>query len=81
MKNIRRLPLPNGGTVDAREEEFDVVKEEWCVYRLKDGGTVRIRATANSIFRILDAEGKPTYTPDGQPNVLVQQAFQVVASE
>jgi len=79
--NITRVPVFGGGEVSAREVEFDPVKEPWSEYKLLDGGTVRIRTTAVKIFRVVDAAGKPTYQPDGQPMIVVSQNFQVVASE
>jgi hypothetical protein len=77
---IRRIPTPDG-EVQAREEDFEPVQEPWSVYRLKDGGEIRVRATILSICRVLDAEGKPTFMPDGQPAMLVQNEVQIVASE
>lgn len=78
---IRKLRTPDGQEIQVRDVDFDSVTEPWSVYKLQDGGTVKLRATALTISRVLDAEGKPTFTPDGQPNVIVQSATQVVASE
>ncbi len=78
---IRKVTLPGSGEVSVRDVDFDVVREDWSVYKLKDGGTVRIRATALVISRLLDAQGKPTYLPDGSPAILVNNQVQVVATE
>lgn len=78
---IRKMPLPGGGEVPVRDVEFEPVTEPWCVYKLTDGGTVRIRATALVISRLLDPDGKPAYMPDGQPSVWVQHNVTIVASE
>jgi len=77
----RKVSMPDGSEVQVRDEDFEIVREEWSEYRLKDGGKVRIRATALAISRILDAEGKPTYGPDGQPALIVSNQVQVVAAE
>lgn len=79
--NITRVPMQGGGEVPAREVAFDPIKEPWCEYKLLDGGTVKVRATALKVYRVVDAQGKPTYGPDGQPAVVVTHAVQIVASE
>jgi hypothetical protein len=79
--NITKVPIPGGGEILAREVEFEPIKEPWCEYRLLDGGTVKIRATALKIFRTVDEQGKPTHGPDGMPGIVVTQQNQVVASE
>jgi hypothetical protein len=78
---IRKVPTATGGEVQVRDEEFDTVAEPWSLYKLKGGGTVKIRTTALMIGRVLDEHGEPTYTPDGQPNLLISSQSQVVASE
>lgn len=81
MSVIRKIPGPGGSEMHVRDEDFDPVEEKWSVYRLQDGGTVRLRATAMTISRVLDAQGKPTYQADGQPAILVQHQIQIVASD
>ncbi len=78
---IRRVPAPGGGEQLIREIDFEIVHEDWSEYRLKDGGTVRLRATALKIARIVDENGKPLTTPDGDPAISVNPQIQVVASE
>ena len=78
---IRKVPVPGGGDVNVRDVDFEVVREEWSEYKLKDGGAVRIRATALVISRILDAQGKPTHNPDGSPAVMINNQVQIVASD
>jgi hypothetical protein len=78
---IRKIPLPDGSEVNGVDVDFEVVREEWSEYRLKDGGSVRLRATALKISRIVDAQGKPTYQPDGQPALVVNNQVQLTASD
>ena len=66
---------------DAIEVEFEIAREEWNEYKLLDGGRVRVKITVQKISRILDAQGKPAYVPDGDPHVVVRHNTQVVASE
>jgi len=78
---LRKINVPGRGELTVRDVEFDVIREEWSEYKLKDGGTVRIRATALTISRLVDAQGKPTNNPDGTPAILVNQQLQIVANE
>lgn len=66
---------------DAIEMVFEIAKEEWNDYRLYDGGTVRVKTSVQKIFRIVDAEGKPQVTAEGDPFIFVRHNTQVVASE
>jgi hypothetical protein len=65
--------------LDVSEEDFEIVKEDWNEYRLLDGGTIRIKTTAQRIFRVLDANGNPKVGEDGDPEVVVRHSAQVVA--
>ena len=75
-----RIPLPDGQQVDAVELEFKTVREEWNDYELADGGRVRVKTSVMKVFRILDAEGKPGFTPDGDPWVIVRHKSDISAS-
>lgn len=67
--------------VDVSEEDFEIVVEPWNEYRLLDGGAIRIKTTVHRVFRVLDANGKPKVTADGDPEVIVKHATQVVATD
>ncbi len=66
---------------DAIEMQFETGVEHWNEYRLMDGGVVRVRTTAQKIFRIVDSEGNPEVTPEGDPHIMVRHSTQVVASD
>jgi len=68
-----------GKEVNVREEEFELVKEDWNEYKLLDGGTVRVKATAMRIYRLLDEKGQPLFHDDGQPQMWVTTTTLVVA--
>jgi len=66
---------------DAIEQTFEIAAEDWNEYRLADGGIVRVKTSVQKIYRLLDANGNPAMTPDGDPSVLVRHSTQVVASD
>ena len=80
MARVVKVSVP-GGERDAVEVSFDIKREDWNEYELADGGRVRVRATVVKILRILDAEGKPALTPEGDPWLVVRHNTHVVASE
>ena len=49
-------------------QEFRPVKEDWSVYQLGNGATVKIRVLVESIHTTDET------TPDGQPLIVVRQA-------
>jgi len=67
--------------VNAREEDFEIVREDWNEYRLLDGGSIRVKTTVARIFRVLDDEGRPVYDQDGDPQMVVRHNTQIVAAE
>lgn len=71
----------NGQEVDAVEVEFSIKHEDWNEYELADGGRVRAKLSAQRILRVLDADGKPAISAEGDPLIVVQSQNQVVASE
>ena len=63
-----------GKLVDAIEMEFKP-KEEWNIYELSDGTTLRMKPVATSIVKLVDiydSEGKPLYMVQAS-NVLATQ--------
>lgn len=58
--------------VDAMDMDFEIKREDWNEYELADGGRVRVKTTVLKILRVLDADGKPAATPDGDPMLVVQ---------
>lgn len=79
MPNIVKVII-GGVEFNAIEQQFEIAKEEWSEYKLFDGGVIRLKTTAQKIFKVVDANGNPAFTPDGDPNVLVRHQTQVVAS-
>ena len=80
MKPTKRIKVGDR-EVNAREEDFEIVREDWNEYRLLDGGSVRVKTTVARIFRVLDEEGRPVYDQDGDPQMVVRHNTQIVAAE
>ena len=80
MRPTKRIKVGDR-EVNAREEDFEIVREDWNEYRLLDGGSVRVKTTVARIFRVLDDEGRPVYDQDGDPQVVVRHNTQIVAAE
>jgi hypothetical protein len=81
VAKIKKMPVAGMGEVNVKDVDFNIVREEWSEYTMEGGGSIRIRATALRISRIVDAQGKPTYQPDGQPAVVVNSQVQIIASD
>ena len=80
MKPTKRIKVGDR-EVNAREEDFEIVREDWNEYRLLDGGSVRVKTTVARIFRVLDDDGRPIYDQDGDPQVVVRHNTQIVAAD
>ena len=63
------------------EREFKIQKEDWNVYELLDGGTVRLKTTVQKIQRVVDNEGNPQFDERGEPVYVVRHNSDVVVSE
>ena len=77
--SIRQMEI-DGRTRNVREESFDADKECWNEYSLANGDNVRIKVVVHKIFRVLDEDGNPAFTADGDPEVAVRHQVQVSAS-
>ncbi len=80
MKPTKRIKVGDR-EVNAREEDFEIVREDWNEYRLLDGGSVRVKTTVARIFRVLDDDGRPLHDQDGDPQVVVRHNTQIVAAD
>lgn len=81
MAKIVHIPIEGGKSVDAIEQPFTPVREEWDEYELADGGRIRIKTVVQRIYRIVDSEGRATTNPDGDPAVVVRHGTIIVASD
>lgn len=59
-----KIRTPDGREVGAEDIDFEVMKEDWNEYKLKDGTTLRVKTVVTSIIRTEDHDpmtGDPTY--------------------
>ena len=73
MSRKTKIRLPDGSERDALEMDFTVKSEEWNEYSLDDDTTVRLRTSAVRVFRLLDDDGEPSFTAEGEPELFVWQ--------
>ena len=73
MSGIITVRLPDGTERDALDMDFTVKNEEWNEYNLDDGTTVHLKTPAIRIFRLLDDDGEPSFTDEGEPELFVWQ--------
>ena len=64
-----------GRKVKGTEVQFDTVREEWNIYELNDGSTLKIKTVLSGVLRI-DGE----YNSDGDPVYVTKTANHVVSS-
>ena len=81
MARTTKIQINDGEDHDAYEMDFDILSEQWNEYQLQDGSRVRVKVSALKIYRILDTEGRPAYTSDGDPLVWVRYNTNIVSSE
>jgi len=68
-----KMQMQDGRTVDAEELEIEIVSEPWCIYKLEDGTTLRVRPLVNKVLRL------DMHSPDGDPVYQVMNQLQVRA--
>lgn len=51
--------------------DFDIVKEDWLVYEILDGGRVKIRCIVTAIWAVVDENGVQIAGPDGRKPWLI----------
>ena len=79
MPRIVKMQIETG-EVDAYELGYETIKEDWNLYKLSDGRTVRVRVLTSRICQVVDADGKEQYLPDGTPYLVVSNRVEIVAS-
>lgn len=71
-----KIKGPRGEYVEAEQMEFEPVKEDWNIYRLKDGTLVKIKVVATEIFRLSEIDELT-----GRPNYLVRSTNAIAIEE
>ena len=80
MSTIKTIPMPDGTQAKAQEVEFKLLHEDWSQYQLPDGTTVKLKTTVLKILQVLDEQGKPAHTPEGDPLLIVNHRTDVITS-
>ena len=62
------------------ERDFEIEREQWSVYRLLDGGTVRVKTSVQKIYQVVDADGTPVHDQSGLPVYAAAHKSEVVFS-
>lgn len=66
-RKVSQIPTPSG-IIKAQDLEYETVKEDWNIYKLEDGTTLRAKLVVQKISRGLADDGKAIrYNPDGEP--------------
>lgn len=80
MSTIKTITLPDGSQAKAQEVDFKLQHEDWSIYALPDGTVVRLKTTVLKILQVLDKDGKPARTVEGDPFLIVNHRTDVIAS-
>ena len=64
--------------VDGMEMDFEIVTEQWSEYRLLDGGVIRLKTTPLQIVSVLNEDGQPRRSSNGDPIYVVNHKSDVV---
>ena len=67
-------------TISVEEEQFETIREEWNQYETASGVIVRVKLVVHKISRVLDGDGHPAFSEDGDPRIAVKHQVQIVAS-
>lgn len=77
---VKQITMPDGSVVRGILTDFEIVKEDWNEYILEDGTKLRIKTVLVRALRLIDDEGQPRRTPDGDPEIFVNTSITVVAN-
>ncbi len=80
MSTIKTIAMPDGSQAKAQEIEFKLQHEDWSIYALPDGTTVKLKTTVLKILQVLDEKGNPARTVEGDPFLIVNHRVDVIAS-
>jgi len=80
MSTIKTITMPDGSQVKAQEVDFKLQHENWSQYVLQDGTSVKLKTTVLKILQVLDENGNPARTAEGDPFLIVNHRTDVIAS-
>lgn len=59
-----KVRLPKGREIEAKDVDFETIKEDWNEYKLEDGTVLKFKTIVSSIIRTADHDpmtGDPVY--------------------
>ena len=77
---VQTVRGPDGKDIQVQEIDFKTIREEWNEYLLGDGTSVKVKTITLKVFLILDDDGNPGLTAEGDPNILVRSENKITAS-
>jgi hypothetical protein len=80
MSTIKTIAMPDGSQAKAQEVDFTLQHEGWSIYALPDGTVVRLKTTVLKILQVLDNDGNPARTVEGDPFLIVNHRTDVITS-
>jgi len=80
VSTIKTINMPDGSQAKAQEVDFKLQHEDWSIYALPDGTTVKLKTTVLKILQVLDDKGNPARTAEGDPFLIVTHRVDVIAS-
>jgi hypothetical protein len=80
MSTIKTIAMPDGSQAKAQEVDFTLQHEDWSIYALPDGTVVRLKTTVLKILQVLDNDGNPARTVEGDPFLIVNHRTDVITS-
>ena len=80
MSTIKTISMPDGSEAKAQEVGFKLQHEDWSIYTLPDGTVVKLKTTVLKILQILDNDGRPARTVEGDPFLIVNHRTDVITS-
>lgn len=80
MSTIKTISMPDGTQAKAQEVEFKLQHEDWSIYTLPDGTVVKLKTTVLKILQVLDLNGNPARTVEGDPFLIVHHRTDVITS-
>ena len=66
---------------ELREESIEIFRQEWAEYVTESGTRVRVKPEVFKIYRAYEEDGKPAFTDQGDPLVVVRNQVLIAVSE
>ena len=75
-----KVTMEDGRELEGDEIDFEVIREPWAEYEIEGNVKIKIRTVATKIIRVVDDEGNPAFTKDGDPWIVVRNVRQMTVT-